>query len=480
MCIEPFHAEVDPIPPNQVEPPLNQGILEREGWLAGAERAAGEIKSDVHPSQLLARQTLEQADLQLQRLHEGLAAPLALSEKTRRGVQKALAADPDVQFLAVYEMLHDLPPREAKEFFYRSRTLDQARRIWECGHQRYEAIRQKTLKELAARVAIVEQELRELQAADLKQLTQPLIHRARSGADFDAAWQELLPALQRRHYRFDLEKAAGEARTAFAKVLDARTWKWADSQGTAEAYETYLKHSPSPRKKREASQRLHEEQAWQTALQLNTPEAMRAFLESHPSSPYADDARREIRLWEERAWKQAQEAGSVGAYEEFLRRHPDSQEALQAYQGLAPSRREELLKTPDNRELRRDYLIGRTQTLMEQDQHPARVWLPIHRIRLKRVFIFILISSQIWVIGVGVGCASGVQVGEKEARSQEDFGPIATREGSFLWWTTHPEELTAAQKDPSSWRSRAGAGVTSGGGLFGWHSRSCSSVPAQS
>ena len=64
--------------------------------------------------------------------------------------------------------------------------------------------------------------------------------------------------------------------------------------------------------------------AWDTAVQIDTPDAYTTFLERHPKSEHAEQARtRRDALIDERDWNTARRANTAESYDKYLVAHPD-------------------------------------------------------------------------------------------------------------------------------------------------------------
>src|ERR1700722_11968487 len=75
----------------------------------------------------------------------------------------------------------------------------------------------------------------------------------------------------------------------------------------------------------------HEGADWKAASGADTSEAYQQFLQQHPNSANAAQARTRIQqLQEVRDWQAAGAADTRDAYEQFLTQHPDSQWAQEA------------------------------------------------------------------------------------------------------------------------------------------------------
>lgn len=74
-----------------------------------------------------------------------------------------------------------------------------------------------------------------------------------------------------------------------------------------------------------------EQQAWRSAQAADTIEAYDRFLERHPDSEFATQARARIaQLGEERDWERASEADTLESYQRFLNQHPNGKWAQEA------------------------------------------------------------------------------------------------------------------------------------------------------
>lgn len=74
-----------------------------------------------------------------------------------------------------------------------------------------------------------------------------------------------------------------------------------------------------------------EQQDWRSAEAADTVESYGQFLDSHPDSELATQARTRVaQLAEEREWKQASSADTADAYREFLVQHPNGKWAQEA------------------------------------------------------------------------------------------------------------------------------------------------------
>ncbi len=151
----------------------------------------------------------------------------------------------------------------------------------------------------------------------------------------------------------DLDQVRGLTPQALEKIEEAEreAYRKALAEGTPEALEAFVDAHPlSPyvsdaedKTKRlreyEAERRRHHEavqRAFETALAQATPEALGRFLASHPDAPQAAEARRLKQQWETRraqdraAFEAARADGSIGSLQAFISAHPDSEFAADA------------------------------------------------------------------------------------------------------------------------------------------------------
>ncbi|MCU4137430.1 MAG: hypothetical protein MW689_001001 [Thermodesulfobacteria bacterium] len=70
---------------------------------------------------------------------------------------------------------------------------------------------------------------------------------------------------------------------------------------------------------------------WEKAQRLNTIEAYQEFLQKHPNSEFAYEAKRKI---EELAWERTKEQNTIEAYQEFIDKYPQSEFIREAKIGL--------------------------------------------------------------------------------------------------------------------------------------------------
>lgn len=70
--------------------------------------------------------------------------------------------------------------------------------------------------------------------------------------------------------------------------------------------------------------------AWIKALEKDTLEGYREYLEGFPNGKHADDAQAEINAYDNRAWASAQQRDTVAAYEEYLEAWPEGLHTTEA------------------------------------------------------------------------------------------------------------------------------------------------------
>ena len=83
------------------------------------------------------------------------------------------------------------------------------------------------------------------------------------------------------------------------------------------------------------------DEAWENAVRTDTPDAYASFLERHPKSEYAEQARtRRDALIDERDWSAARRENTAAAYAKYLSVHPEgvwSELAARRQKELAPA-----------------------------------------------------------------------------------------------------------------------------------------------
>lgn len=99
--------------------------------------------------------------------------------------------------------------------------------------------------------------------------------------------------------------------------------------------------------------------AWENAVRIDTPDAYASFLERHPKSEYAEQARtRRDALIDERDWKTARRANTSSAYAKYLTAHPEG-----VWSELAARRQKELTPAEE--------VSAETPEMLETSETPA-------------------------------------------------------------------------------------------------------------
>lgn len=116
-------------------------------------------------------------------------------------------------------------------------------------------------------------------------------------------------------------------------------WEQARTRDTVAAYRTFLDKHPNTAQAVQARNRiqaLQDEQAWAQARQAHTDEAFEAYLRQQPSGMHIAEAQGLIGASERSAaWILASSAGTTEALESFLEKYPRGREAKQAKAELA-------------------------------------------------------------------------------------------------------------------------------------------------
>lgn len=427
--IPPLEIKARIVLPPQMEPPLSDEILKREGLLQGAADAIAEVERDTHPALQLGKDALAEAERQWQRLCDDLAAhPPRLAEHVRRQIDERLAANPDTSFDEVYDLLKFMSPAEQNSYFHRARNVARARSAWEKGRPRYESVRQDALTKLQAFVARTCLELTALQGRDRDELVKNMIAHCPGAEAFESQWQVLVAQLRERRYRCTLPDRESVRQRVF-QALAEREWDRVRTMRTIEACEEYLRQSQTPRYAAEAEQMLASLQTnrrWEEAQRAGTRQALQNYLTENPNGPHSAEARvllsrldvEEVEaVWEHTLredstsayalfislfpncqqaqtarrllanlqqhdedlartrWADVKKADSEGAYEDFLEHFYHTKLASAARSGLAQLLRQHLLSAIPNpsdaercRSVRRRYLEVRTKELEEQDR----------------------------------------------------------------------------------------------------------------
>ncbi len=80
---------------------------------------------------------------------------------------------------------------------------------------------------------------------------------------------------------------------------------------------------------------LTDDEAWVRALEIDTLESYRDYLEAFPDGRHKDEAQEEINKYDERAWQQTQDRNTLAAYEDYLEAWPEGLYASQAREKIA-------------------------------------------------------------------------------------------------------------------------------------------------
>jgi SPOR domain len=109
--------------------------------------------------------------------------------------------------------------------------------------------------------------------------------------------------------------------------------------GTTVAWREFIQQHPNSALAGQARLRLDdllEQQDWAKAQAAQSAEALRAYLQAHPMGPNADAALEQLLDLERRyVWQTAERAASREAYENFLLQYPDAPEADAARERIA-------------------------------------------------------------------------------------------------------------------------------------------------
>ncbi|MGB6229722.1 MAG: hypothetical protein WBF53_06295, partial [Litorimonas sp.] len=78
-----------------------------------------------------------------------------------------------------------------------------------------------------------------------------------------------------------------------------------------------------------------DEAAWVAALEKDTLEGYRDYLEAFPEGRYADKAQEEIDAYDNRAWASAEQRNTIAGYEDYLEKWEDGLHAEKARERIA-------------------------------------------------------------------------------------------------------------------------------------------------
>lgn len=113
----------------------------------------------------------------------------------------------------------------------------------------------------------------------------------------------------------------------------------AERAGTTAAWREFIQQHPDSTLAGQARLRLDdllEQQDWTKAQAAQSAEALRTYLQAHPMGPNADAALEQLLDLERRfIWQTAERTASREAYENFLLQYPDAPEADEARQRIA-------------------------------------------------------------------------------------------------------------------------------------------------
>ena len=113
----------------------------------------------------------------------------------------------------------------------------------------------------------------------------------------------------------------------------------AEQANTEAAWREFLDQHPDSALAGQARLRLddlREQQDWDKAQQAQSPEALRAYLQAHPMGPNADAALEQLLDLERRfIWQTATRTATREAFENFLLQYPDAPEAAEARERIA-------------------------------------------------------------------------------------------------------------------------------------------------
>ncbi len=116
-------------------------------------------------------------------------------------------------------------------------------------------------------------------------------------------------------------------------------FRTAEQTNTEAAWQEFLNQHPDSALAGQARLRLddlREQQDWAKAQQAESPEALRAYLQAHPMGPNADAALEQLlNLERQFIWQTATRTATREAFENFLLQYPDAPEAAEARERIA-------------------------------------------------------------------------------------------------------------------------------------------------
>jgi formylglycine-generating enzyme required for sulfatase activity len=77
-----------------------------------------------------------------------------------------------------------------------------------------------------------------------------------------------------------------------------------------------------------------DDEAWARALELDTLEGYRAYLDAYPEGRHKDKAQAEIDRYDDEAWSRAEQRNTISGYQDYLEAWPDGRHASQARERL--------------------------------------------------------------------------------------------------------------------------------------------------
>lgn len=116
-------------------------------------------------------------------------------------------------------------------------------------------------------------------------------------------------------------------------------YRAAEQANTEAAWREFLNQHPDSALAGQARLRLddlREQQDWDKAQQAQSPEALRTYLQAHPMGPNADAALEQLLELERRfIWQTASRTATREAFDNFLLQYPDAPEAAEARERIA-------------------------------------------------------------------------------------------------------------------------------------------------
>ena len=113
-------------------------------------------------------------------------------------------------------------------------------------------------------------------------------------------------------------------------VLQSDILKGEKTKEATAAAETKPAEPAPGETKPEGSKRLSRSEAWVKALEADSLEGYRTYLEQYPTGDNADKAREEIRRFDDEAFQRAERTGTISAYENYISQFPNGQHVTAA------------------------------------------------------------------------------------------------------------------------------------------------------